>query len=159
MKIKIIILSLFLLLLISCTSTKHTFYYNSSMNMIENKNMHFIQITLNNKKALLLIDTGASKSLLDISQAKKFDFEYYLIAKDHYIGIGGEQDIFAIYKYNISELFIPFLGTNLNNINTYFKKDNTPIIGVIGADFMEKFKTKIDFETNKMYYTVTILNE
>ena len=129
------------------------------MNMIENKNMHFIQITLNNKKAYLLIDTGASKSLLDISQANEFNFNYYLIAKDQYIGIGGEQDIFAIYNYTISELFIPFLGTNLNDVNTYFKKDNIPIIGVLGADFMEKFKTKIDFNTNKLYYIVTILNE
>ena len=155
---KTIIISL-IILITSCNIQKHTFYYNSSMNMIENKNMHFIQITLNNKKAYLLIDTGASKSLLDISQANEFNFNYYLIAKDHYIGIGGEQDIFAIYNYNISELFIPILGTNLNDVNTYFKKDNIPIIGVLGADFMEKFKTKIDFNTNKLYYIVTILNE
>jgi len=150
---------LLILLLTSCVSTKHTFYYNYSMNIIESKNMHFIKITLNNKKAYLLIDTGASKSLLDVSQAKEFNFNYYLIAKDRYIGIGGEQDIFAIYNYNISELFIPFLGTNLNDVNTYFKKDNIPIVGVLGADFMEKFKTKIDFDTNKLYYTITLLNE
>ena len=121
--------------------------------------MHFIKITLNNKKAYLLIDTGASKSLLDISQANDFNFNYYLIAKDRYIGIGGEQDIFAIYNYNINELFIPFLGTNLNDVNTYFKKDGIPIVGVLGADFMEKYKTKIDFDTNKIYFTVTLLNE
>ena len=155
---KTIIISL-IILLTSCVTTNHTFYYNTEINIIENKTMLFIQITLNNKKAYLLIDTGASKSLLDITQAEKYNFKYNLLVKDKYIGIGGKQDIFTIYNYKINELFIPFFGADISNINEYFIKDNIPIIGILGCDFLEKYKTKIDFETNKLYYTKTILEK
>ena len=63
---KVICFCLLVVILIDCSSTKY--YYNfNEINLIEYNNMHLINIVLNGKKAYLLIDTGSSKSLLDIS--------------------------------------------------------------------------------------------
>jgi hypothetical protein len=126
-------------------------YKGQVINLYELNGMHFINITLNGIKSKLLIDTGASKSLLDISQADAYGFKYVLLGENKYVGLGGEQDIYVIYELEVEEFFIPFLGSNLNGVQNYFKNDGIQIIGVLGSDFLEKHGTTIDFKTNKLY--------
>jgi hypothetical protein len=113
--------------------------------------MLFIKITLNNKKVLLLIDTGASKSLLDINKSKKYNFNYLKFKEERFFGIGGFQEIYIVYDYKIDEYFIRFLGTDLSKIIPILNKDDNDIIGVVGSDFFNDNKVVIDYNLMKMY--------
>ena len=113
--------------------------------------MHFLRVTFNDKSVLLLIDTGASKSLLDISQAEEYGFEYTNFTGKQYIGIGGLADIHNVYGYKINEVWVTFLGADLSEIREYFEKENMHIIGIIGSDFIKNYNVIIDFKSNIMY--------
>jgi len=120
------------------------------ISLYEHNDMHFLNVTLNGKKTMLLIDTGASKSILDISKAEEYDFDFVMLSKQQYIGLGGRQDIYAVYDYKIDEMFISFLGTDLSEITGYFKQENINIVGVLGADYLEQHNIIIDFKKNEM---------
>lgn len=113
--------------------------------------MLFVNVILNGLPAKLLIDTGASKSLLDITKANEYGFEYSLLIKDQYIGLGGFQDMHIVYDYHIEEFFTPFLGTDLSEITSYFMDEGINIVGVLGSDFLDTHKVIIDFRKNLMY--------
>lgn len=136
----------------SCSIQKELPDGRKYFQLVEFNDMHFLNITLNGKKTKLLIDTGASKSLLDISQAENFGFEYVLISREQYIGIGGLQDINVVYNYNIEEIYIFCLGTDLSEVIGYFTRNGIHIAGIIGSDFIEGNKVTIDFVKNRMYY-------
>lgn len=119
--------------------------------LTEKNGLHFIEITLNGVKTKLLVDTGANKCLLDISQASTYNFNYVLLSEDNYVGLGGLLDIYIVCDYKVEEFFIPFLGADLNQVQTYFIKDGIKIAGVLGSDFLQRNKAVIDFEANKLY--------
>jgi len=150
-KLKQLLFLLTILMLTSCVSSYKLWNVDKEINLYQNNDMHFINITLNGIDGKLLIDTGASKSLLDISKAEKYGFDYVLIAKNKYVGIGGLEDIYAIYNVEISESFIPFLGADISEIQEYFIKDGISIVGILGVDFLEKHDCIIDFKKNKLY--------
>lgn len=137
------------LLFTACNTTKVTI--PGEVDLIEMNNLHFIKIVLNGEEVNLLIDSGATTSLLDITQAEKYGFEYLMFKKDYYIGLGGKQDIYVVYAFNMPQPFIPFLGADLSQITEYFIEKEFPIVGIVGADFLEKYDVKIDFFLNKMY--------
>jgi len=139
-----------LIFLSGCASVYY--FGEQEIKMVERNDMHFVNITLNGKKTKLLVDTGASKSLLDISQAEDFDFSYLLLSKNQYIGIGGVQDIFVVYDYKVLETWITFLGADMSEVREYFRKDGIDIVGILGSDFLEDSRAKIDFKTNIIYY-------
>jgi len=147
---KKVIYILLVFFLLGCTTTK---YYprHKEINLFEHNNMLFIQVVLNEKKAFLLLDTGASRSLLDIAQAKKYEFNFLEISTKQYVGIGGLQDVYVVYNYKIKEIFVPFLGMDLTEITQYFNQDDIFIVGIIGSDFLQRFNAKIDFSTHKLY--------
>jgi len=136
--------------LVSCGSSQSLFT-GQVIELHEKNEMHFLDITLNGIKTKLLIDTGASKSLLDISQADTYDFKYVLLSEDQYVGLGGLVDIYIIYDYDVEAFFIPFLGSDLSEIQNYFIKDGIHIAGILGSDFLEKSNAIIDFKTNQLY--------
>jgi len=149
MKKIIIILFIFL---IGCTTTKNIFGEQEIL-LTERYDMHFVDVIINGNETKLLIDTGASKSLLDISVAEKYKFSYMLLAKNQYVGLGGAQDIYVVYDYEINEPFISFLGADLSEVQYFFNKNKIYIVGILGSDFLEMHKCKIDFKKNILYYS------
>jgi len=119
--------------------------------LVEINDMHFIKVTFNNKSTMLLLDTGASKSLLDISQAEEYAFSYRKFSELQYIGLGGLTDIHNVYDYRIQEIHIIFLGADLKEITDYFKKENIEIVGILGSDFIKMYNVIVDFKNNIMY--------
>lgn len=143
---------IFVLLIILGSCKPYGFIGDDTVQMSQRNDMHFVHITLNGKPAKLLLDIGASKTLLDISKSEKYGFQYVLIGESKYIGIGGTADLYAIYDVKVDELFIHFLGSDLSEISDYFEKDGTEIVGILGADFLEKYKVIMDFNDNTIYY-------
>lgn len=140
------IIILLFILLFSCHSTK----YINIINLYEIKGLHFFDVKINGKKAKILVDTGASKSLLDINKAKEYNFECILVSKDKYFGLGGQGDLYIIYNYEVEPFHITFLGTDLSTVSGYFD-GKIPIVGILGMDFLEYYEAKIDIKKNKIY--------
>jgi len=142
-----------LCIVIGCSSPKYFFGELQEIRLIEFNNMHFINVTLNGEKTRLLIDTGASKSLLDITQSKKYGFAYSKFTKKQYIGLGGITDVYTVYYIKLKDIpFIAFLGGDLSEVREYFNKNEIYFVGILGADFLEHYRCKIDFEKNILYY-------
>lgn len=154
----IILISLFMFSCISFKKTIEIPYYYTEYQLEKFNDLYLINVTLNGKKTKLLIDTGATKSLLDISKSKQFNFEYSLFNRNKYIGLGGLTDIYVVYNYTIDSFFIPFLGSDLEEINNYFNKDGNKIVGIIGSDFLLKNGAIIDYTTNKLYLNTNGIN-
>jgi len=148
MKKLIIIL---LILLTACTATNRIFG-EQEVRLIEHFDMHFINVIVNDHKIKLLIDTGASKSILDISQAEELGFSYAMLSKDQYVGIGGVQDIYVVYDYKIDRIFVSFLGADLSEVREHMEENGVTIHGILGSDFMERHNCKIDFKKNILYF-------
>ena len=145
MKKWLIILFFFLT---SCTITR---WGTNEVLMVEHYDLHFVTIKVNGKIGNLLVDTGASKSLLDITKAEEYGFEYLLLAKSQYIGLGGKTDIYVIYNYEIEGPWVTFLGADLSGLQEYFTKDDIHIIGILGVDFLDNNNCTLDFTNNKIY--------
>ena len=147
---RIVSLILVFSILSGCASTSQV-SARKVINLYEKNGMHFVQVTVNGIKTKLLVDTGANKSLLDISQSETYGFNHMFFSKNNYIGLGGLVDIYIVYDYDVDEFFIPFLGSDLSDVQEYFIKDGIQIIGILGSDFLEQNKVSIDFEANKLY--------
>jgi len=146
MKKWLIILFVFLT---SCASINY--WGNEEVRLVEHYDLHFVNIKVNGKNAKLLVDTGASKSLLDINKAEEYGFSYLLLAENQYVGIGGVTDIYVIYEYEIEGPWVTFLGADLTEIQEYFSRDEIHLIGILGVDFLENHDCRLDFRTNKLY--------
>jgi len=137
--------------IVSCSIPRSSTIGIQEIKLHEWKNMHFIDITLNGKDSKLLIDTGASKSLLDISKAEEYQFSYVLLSNNQYVGLGGLESIYAPYDYKIEDFIISFLGADLSEIQHYFNRDGVYIVGILGSDYLEKNDCRIDFKKNILY--------
>ena len=144
MKLYVIILFLFL------TSCAAYHWGTDEVNLVEHYDLHFVNIKINGKPGKLLVDTGASKSLLDISKSEEYGFSYLLLG-EQYVGLGGVTDIYVIYDYRIEGPWVTFLGADLSHIQEYFTRDDIHIVGILGVDFLESNNCRIDFTKNKLY--------
>lgn len=144
MKKCLIILFLFLT---SCAAYN---WGTNEVKLLEHYNLHFVNIKVNGKPGKLLVDTGASKSLLDIAKADEYGFNYVLLG-EQYVGLGGVTDIYVIYDYKIEGPWVTFLGADLTHIQEYFTKDDIHIIGILGVDFLESNNCRLDFRKDKLY--------
>lgn len=141
MKTLVIILSMMLL---SYPGKK---YYN--LQRIDNH--LFITLSLNNKPALFIIDSGSTKSIMDISKAKLFGFNYIEFGDQKYAGIGGLSQIYMVYDFDIKEFSsIPFLGVDLSKMTSLFKSNTGEIVGILGMDFLRNNNAILDFSSNSL---------
>lgn len=141
----------FLAIFLTGCAVKSVWKTPNEIELTEINGMHFIKVTFNDKPAILLFDTGASKSLLDISQADEYDFDFAKFSDEQYIGIGGLTDIHNVYGYKIKELWISFLGADLTEIRDYFDRADMDILGIIGSDFITMYNVSADFKNNILY--------
>ena len=125
--------------------------------LIHHKYLYFIQVQLNNKTANLLVDTGASASLLDINQAENYRFNY--IQTSHtFSGVGGGlSDGYKItnYKFDHDSIILklyPF-GINLKSLSDAFKENGMPIVGILGSDFLKTHDAIIDYKNLQLIIT------
>lgn len=150
LKLKYSLIFLFIVILYSCKP--YGFIGDDTVQMSQFQNIHFVHVTINGEEVKLLLDTGSSISILDISQSKRYQFGTSFLRTETYIGIGGSTDMFAVYGYKINEIFIPFMGTDLSEVCQHFRDQGINVVGILGSDFIERFKVIIDFENNVIYY-------
>lgn len=120
---------------------------------LEGDSYHLLVDVVINKSILgkLVVDTGASKTVLDSSLALE-SFEMKEQEESYTGGIGGEVDAafvqvknFEIGELKLKKMVIPsFSFDTLNAI--YEKAVNQRIIGLLGSDLLLKFDAKIDYK-------------
>ena len=151
-------LLILVLLLCSCTTMKKFYSQYDSYNIIKENNLLYVKLTLNDTPTLFLVDSGASKSFLDINKTEKYSFNYINKPIEKFAGVVGIGNIYTVMDYKIKEMHIPFLGISLEELNPYFSKDNLKVAGLIGSDYLLSRNAIIDYENSLLYLKKGIYN-
>ena len=123
---------------------------------IEGDGLHLlIMAKINNKVCRLLIDTGASKTVMDLNRIKNFvkntDFR-----KNEFLSTGlgtnnMESQFTLIKKLQLGTLVIKdyeMILLDLSHVNnSYGLLGKKPIDGVLGSDLLNKYKAAIDYKS------------
>lgn len=121
---------------------------------IENDGFHLlIEALVNNKKANMLIDTGASQTVFDMTRITGFVDEIDFDLNDKLsTGLGTntmESHITIIRKIKMGSIIIKnyeAILLDLGHVNASYKKLKLkPIDGVIGSDLLLGFRAIIDY--------------
>jgi hypothetical protein len=140
---KTLIIILFSTISLICNSQKQ-------YDLLKIDNHMFLTLTLNGKPAMFIIDSGSSKSLLDVSKAKKFNFNFIEFGSEKYAGIGGLSQIYMVYDYKIDEISTSLLGVNIAKIGSLFNTNGSEIVGILGADFLSDNEVILNFKNNTL---------
>jgi len=112
---------------------------------------------LGRKEVVLLLDTGASHTVIDLAFAKKAKLEMALssqmgggigttTAQLHHLTL---QE-FTLSGFEVTDLEL--LAMDLGISNEAFKNDeDVPSDGILGTDFLKKYAAIIDYETAYLY--------
>lgn len=132
---------------------------------IENDGLHImIPVKVNNRKANMLIDTGASRTVFDKSSIQKFlDAQDAKPEQNEMLstGIGTtklESQVVALDKLKIGGLVIKeykAVVIEMSHVNESYAKLNIPRIdGVIGGDILGNYLAVINYKEKflKLYY-------
>lgn len=122
------------------------------------KTNHFeIKASINGKKGLFILDTGASSSCVDFDSVDNFK----LNAEDSLIKAAGagaidmdakisKKNKIKIGKWTTNKVVLVLF--NLIHVNTALINHNSkPVDGIIGADILKKGKAIIDYEKKYLY--------
>ncbi|KJD31778.1 acid protease [Tamlana nanhaiensis] len=122
------------------------------------KTNHFeIKATINGKKGLFILDTGASNSCVGFEAIETFKLK----AEDSIIKAAGagatdmdtkmsKRNKIKIGKWTNNKVVLVLF--NLTHVNTALKNHNSkPVDGIIGADILKKGKAVIDYEKKYLY--------
>ncbi|MCF7559319.1 retroviral-like aspartic protease family protein [Sabulilitoribacter multivorans] len=122
------------------------------------KTNHFeIKASINGKKGLFILDTGASSSCVGFEAIETFK----LNAEDSLIKAAGagaidmdtkmsKKNKIKIGKWSNNKVVLVLF--NLTHVNTALINHNSqPVDGIIGADILKKGKAVIDYEKKYLY--------
>ncbi len=115
----------------------------------------FVNLLVNGKRCRFLIDTGASKSVIDKGFFEKyFDKKNIKTVKQETSGLHGsvpESHFGVIQKLSIGKVEIKnyqVAAIDLNHVNSIYTKTKKPKIhGILGSDLMLKYKMLINYAT------------
>lgn len=122
------------------------------------KTNHFeIKATINGKKGLFILDTGASNSCVGFEGIETFKLK----AENSLIKAAGagaidmetktsKKNKLKIGKWNNNKVVLVLF--NLSHVNMALTNHNSkPVDGIIGADILKKGKAVIDYEKKYLY--------
>ena len=126
---------------------------------IDNDGYHLmLKAKINGKMAILILDTGASKTVIDINQINRFIKEPLPeLSKKSSTGLGTNtmQSYTARLKqFQIGELKLKdyeSIFIDLSHVNTAYSQIGIKEIdGVLGNDLLMKYKAKIDYKKKEL---------
>jgi hypothetical protein len=130
---------------------------------IDKEGFHLmIKATINRKAANLIIDTGASKTVLDKARVEKFVGKNNFDAHDKLSsGLGTntmESHVTTLKKFKLGNIEIIDYKTvllDLSHVNNSYEQVGLKAVdGVLGSDILLEYKAVIDYEkkTLKLNY-------
>lgn len=114
-----------------------------------------VEVEINGRPAVMLVDTGSSTGLIDINQMDEYGFS--LMAKTNMAisSIGGKQ----CESYRVRDLWVrldgiaiyQFLATDISLVvESIYKETGYRISGIIGYDQIKNAEIKIDASNNQI---------
>lgn len=122
---------------------------------IDNDGYHLlIKAVINGKKASLLIDTGASRTVFDINRINQFVTETEFDVNDKLsTGLGTntmQSHVLTIKKMRIGDVILqnyPAVLLDLSHVNhSYEQISLKPIDGVLGSDLLKELRAVINYD-------------
>jgi hypothetical protein len=113
---------------------------------------------INGKRAWFIIDTGASVSILNRSNARHFGFKCFDSYSVSVVGFGGESKMNEAFncKVEFGPLLlknISFRARHMNDLTDVIRQhENIEIAGIIGADVFNRYKIAIDFKKSTISF-------
>ena len=111
-----------------------------------------VELMLNGQKSSFLVDTGSDITILNLKDAKKYDFKTVLREGRHQVtGMGGGSSSMSetwdvILGTKGRRFLSSFLSYDLSTIvRSIRNKTGLTISGILGADVMKKYGFIIDF--------------
>lgn len=112
-----------------------------------------VEVEINGRPAVMLVDTGSSTGLIDINQMDEYGFS--LMAKTDMVisSIGGKR----CESYRVRDLWVrlegisiyQFLATDISLVvESIYKETGYRISGIIGYDQIKNAEIKIDASNN-----------
>jgi hypothetical protein len=151
-----ILLTLTLTLLLFLSSCKVDNGLPETVQFTMHNNLPIMNAVINGHAVTLLIDTGASISIIDGNLYKILDFEIEYIQGYSIMGIGGTEVLLSTKnvktKYNGEPMIVDFKTTNLLNL-----RKNIGVVGIVGGDFFIQNNIIIDYK-NKVVRKSNILD-
>lgn len=115
--------------------------------------MFYIEVIINDKKANLLIDTGAAFTLFDISQAEKYGFNT-ISSNIELVGLGGKKNRYSLKNCVIlhekNPLLLKAYGADMSDLIESFSENGLKILGIIGSDYFTMANAVIDYRNKKL---------
>jgi len=130
---------------------------------LENENYHIlVEIRFSdNKPQMWVIDTGASKTVLDINQTDYYSGVETPLTEIESMGIGDSRietksGLIHEIKFGDDSLFdVNVALIDLSQLNIlYHQFTNEKITGLIGSDFLVRYKATIDFKKLVLMLTI-----
>lgn len=117
-----------------------------------------INVKINSKKVTLVLDTGASQTVLDFETANRFTKnKAEQLHEASSTGVGGEplqSHMLTIEKFKIGDVLVRnnlFVLLDLQHVNAQYEKMNKPVIhGVLGGDILNTFNAVIDYKKSTL---------
>ncbi|MEP7264999.1 MAG: aspartyl protease family protein [Bacteroidota bacterium] len=118
-----------------------------------------VNVKINSKTARLVLDTGASQTVLDMNRMMRFTTQKKFEKSDgHSSGIGSssmESHIFISEKLEIGDFTIVkkelVLLDMIHVNNSYALINKKPVDGVLGGDILKKYKAVINYATKELH--------
>ncbi len=133
-----------------------------TLQAIEEDGFHIsTSIEINGKKALMIIDTGASKSVFDENRIHQF-VGHDQFEKQDKLSTGLGTNSMESKTVNIDSLILKEIEIknyeatllNLHHVNLSYEKLNlAPIDGIIGGDILTDFNAVIDYQKKELILT------
>lgn len=113
----------------------------------------FVRLQLNGLKANALIDTGASRSLLDSNRASHYDISVQGLNKTRLLtGIGGERmlvPLAVVQQFSIGELSFEEVAmalVDLSALNRLYASFDLPRLDVVlGSDLLSRMHAQLNY--------------
>lgn len=127
------------------------------MEMDLEDNIIFVTLNINGQDAWFIVDTGAGISIIDRKQAEAFRFRYYPekgSGKIHSVGGHSEVSLTSHISVSYKEVSLTrtkFYASDIDALNRFLAKRGKEILGIVGADFLQRHQAVIDYGENMIY--------
>lgn len=125
---------------------------------LETSNYHiFIQAKAGRNNLRLLVDTGASKSVINLPEISNLSGKWSEIPETESIGLGTEKvntNLFILSSLSLNTIKlsrVEVAALDLSHVNqAYSQIQVPPIQGILGSDLLMKLKAQIDFGKERL---------
>lgn len=142
-------------LIIVATSCKSQ---TKKMLSLTDENRPHIEVKINGKSAVFLVDTGATTSILDLRVAYNLADTVVKVDSAWVMGVSGvsnqiyETDSLGIYIHT-KRYRMKFGAMDLTSQSFWFYKQHNMILsGILGSDFLRSTGATINLRTNKVKF-------